>query len=116
MRLLHQAGSKLSSALLISATLSRERISSGTRVSPKIVRTRARATAAVMIKRIQSRLRKCGDRDREDGASFYGALNSDEVARSILGDPNYPGTDKQTADGSRGGENNGDVQKQDSDF
>lgn len=31
-------------------------------------------------------------------ASFYGALNSDEVARPILGDPNYPGTDKQTAD------------------
>lgn len=36
--------------------------------------------------------------DREGRASFYGALNSDEVARSILADLNYPGTDKQTAD------------------
>lgn len=33
----------------------------------------------------------------EGGVSFYGALNSDEVARSIPEDPNYPGTDKQTA-------------------
>lgn len=39
------------------------------------------------------------------GVSFYGALNSDEVARSIPEDPNYPGTDKQTAvrgDGAEG--------------
>lgn len=69
-----------------------------------------------MIKRIQSRLWKCGDRDRDDGASFYGALNSDEVARSILGDPNYRRTDKQTTGGNRGGENIGDVQKQDCDI
>lgn len=36
------------------------------------------------------------------GDSFYGALNSDEVARLMLEgvgeDPNYPETDKQTAD------------------
>lgn len=41
--------------------------------------------------------------EREGKASFYGALNSDEVARPIYrrggeDDPNYPGTDKQTAD------------------
>lgn len=39
----------------------------------------------------------------EGKASFYGALNSDEVARPTYrrggeDDPNYPGTDKQTAD------------------
>lgn len=44
------------------------------------------------------------ENEREGKASFYGALNSDEVARPIYrrggreGDPNYPGTDKQTAD------------------
>lgn len=41
--------------------------------------------------------------EREGKASFYGALNSDEVVRPIYwhggkSDPNYPGTDKQTAD------------------
>lgn len=29
------------------------------------------------------------ERGREEEASFYGALNSDEVARSITEDPNY---------------------------
>lgn len=49
---------------------------------------------------------RLGGRDWGEEASFYGALNSDEVARSIPEDPNYPGTDKQTA-GGRGEEGRG---------
>jgi len=72
----------------------------------EIAGARARTTAAVMIKRIQSRLRKCRETRRQsDGegtVSFYGALNSDEVARPVYrregeDDPNYLRTDKQTA-------------------
>lgn len=53
----------------------------------------------------------------EGKASFYGALNSDEVARPILpawggeDDPNYPGTDKQTADEAEDGGNIGEDRK-----
>lgn len=107
-RLLYQAGSKLSSALLISATLSHERISSGT---PK---SYARARNCSGNDKADSRFRKCGD--REGGASFYGALNSDEVARSILADPNYPGTDKQAADRRRKHRGRAKGEKQDSDI
>lgn len=101
----YRAGSRLSSALLL--TTSRERISSRGRELAEIASARARATAVVMIKRIQSRLRKCGgdtktESEWEGKASFSGALNSDEAVRPIYrrgeeGDPNYPGTDKQTA-------------------
>lgn len=65
------------------------------------------------------------ENEREGKASFYGALNSDEVARPIYrrggeGDPNYPGTDKQTADevgrnigeGRKGKTGRGDISKE----
>lgn len=111
----YRAGSRLSSALLISAT-SRERISSANENLPKS-RTRARACNCSGNDKADSVATSEVQRDAktesewEGKASFYGALNSDEVARPIYrrggeGDPNYPGTDKQTAD--EGGGNTGE--------
>jgi len=55
---------------------------------PPISCPRARATAVVMIKRIPSRTLQVRRHEetasgREREASFYGALNSDEVARAV---------------------------------
>lgn len=98
MRLFYQAGSKLSSALLILATYPANGFLRERGSPPK---SYARARNFSGNDKADSRLRKCGDReDEKGGASFYGALNSDEMACSILADPNYPETDKQTADGS----------------